>query len=185
MAISNRSEEGKGVQRCLPFPMDEREAFGHYISGFVDGEGTFGLRLQQSPKARFVIALRADDHGIIKDIHAYFGCGVIRSRFRCNKSSKPQMEYVVNRAEDLMLTIVSHFERYCLRAKKARDFAIWKQGVSLIWEVYNRKRRVLPGPGGAGVRGTCPKWAPEDWAKFRELSVALKSQREYRQPPVV
>jgi LAGLIDADG endonuclease len=120
----------------LSFASDrDRDAFGHWLAGFCDGEGCFILSWRRSPRsvtgiAKFVIAPRDDDRPILEEIRAFLGCGTVHARF--HHAGKPQSRISVPRVDDLANVVIPTFERFHLRAKKSRDFHIWCRGVRLI-----------------------------------------------------
>jgi hypothetical protein len=171
-------------QAIAPFPDDvDREAFGHWLSGFVDGEGSFDLSVfrtgehtRPSFHARLNITIRDDDADILRSIQSYFGCG--RLTFHGNvrrriPNANPVAKISIHRVPELMTAIIPHFERFPLRAKKRRDYAIWRQGVELMSAVYGRRRTFAP--------GTCVgcKWTDAEREQFRRLAEALVGQRRY------
>ena len=151
-----------------------RDAFGHWLAGFTDGEGCFylGLNTGGSGKkyglAHFTLTLRADEMPILQTIKQRLGCGNIYFRRISKGERKSAASYAVVRQSDLTGIIVPFFERYSLRAKKARDFAIWKRGVQLI---TNLKRS----PVG---RNPC-KWTPDVIETFKGIISELRQVREY------
>jgi hypothetical protein len=167
-----------------PFPTDiDREAFGHWLSGFVDGEGCFLLAmyarranpLRKTPMASLRILLRADDLPILQEIQSFFGCGHINTdrRLTCFATMKAPHEgrsLTIGRAADLATRVVPHFERFTLRAKKARDFEVWKQGVLLVHRVVGNSR-------GSGV-----PWTDPLLEQFQSLCQRLKDGRRYESP---
>lgn len=83
-----------------------------------------------SHKAWFAIKLRDDDAPILESIRDRLGMGtVIR---RTNGISKPQAIWVVQKKAECV-ALIEVFDTFPLRAKKARDFIIWKKAV-LIWK---------------------------------------------------
>lgn len=161
--------------------MTYEESFGYYLSGFVDGEGSFILTLQKQhgrehPRAIFQIILRNDDIEILEQIQQYLNCGKIYFFSRKGRSNScpywKTAHYVVYKPDDLYNIVIPHFETYPLRAKKARDFVIWEQGVSLIYSV-NKKPQV----GGYG-NGPLTKWSNCDRELFSTLSTQLKDIRQ-------
>lgn len=168
-----------------PFPEEiDRISFGHYLSGFTDGEGSFILSWTtrehtRSPYAKFVIALRNDDREILERIQSYFQCGCLNYNYKKeynNGNSKLQCRIVVSSARDLAEIIVPHYEQFPLRAKKARDFVLWKQGVELV-------RRVSSRPMTGGGRGFRKKWTDFDRNVFQAIAEDLKEIRKYESPP--
>ena len=166
-----------------PFPSEvDRDAFGHYLSGFVDGEGSFILRLKsrvgsqvRSPYACFTIGLRADDAPILRQLQSFWQCG--RIDFRAPHPGHPAVRYIVDNWGDLLRVVVPHFERYPLRAKKARDLVIWRQAVLVA--ALTTRRSHLPRTGRRGFR---PKWQPDERATFEGLIATLAAGRQFSSP---
>jgi hypothetical protein len=153
-----------------PFPADiDRDYFGAWLSGFTDGEGCFRLYLNgltRTPAAAFVIALRDDDKNVLALIRSFLSCGSVNIKKRI-LPSKPQATFRVDRIADLATLIVPHFERFPLVAKKAMDFGLWKQGVSLIYAVNHRPIRL--------------RWTKEDRQQFYDIQDSLCEQRRYKE----
>lgn len=132
------------------------EAFGHWLAGFTDGEGSFNI-LKNGKGARycmFRIALHADELPILQEIQRQLGLGNV-----CLQNSPsqkgPRAMWTVNRKADC-LRLISIFEQYPLRAKKRRDFEIWKQAV-IDWE-----QNAYYGRHGRGIRGMKADWCVID-----------------------
>lgn len=173
----NQSVSELGFENQHAMKVDD---FGHWLSGFVDGEGCFFLRVNRGgPVASLMIALRADDSAILYSICSYLGCGsVIGHKLRVASGAKtPMMEFKVGKIADLFHRIAPHFERYPLRAKKARDFRIWKEAVDLCWRVRQRRRHRRSLVGRAG--GLLPKWTSEERAHFVTLMETLRQTRRF------
>lgn len=166
-----------------PFPADiGRNTFGHWVTGFTDGEGCFTIfkytaaprrkcpRGEVCRKATFAIALRGDDVAILKLIQSYFGCGdVMHSkpsylRGRMN----PWVRWSVRKFSDIADVIIPHYEKFPLRSRKAKDFEVWKQGVRFILQVHKR--------------ATPYRWSPEDDRHFESLVSTLKDNHVYKPP---
>lgn len=168
-------------------PIDERHAFGHWLSGFTDGEGSFFLGLHRSETAQrriqarfyFSIVLRADDHAILTKIKEFLGCGAIyfRSNYvRPSANTKPSYTFRVHRIADLKDFVIPQFRNYPLRAKKARDFVIWEQGVLLAERVASRKKE-----GRRDSRGVHAKWTQSELDQFQEMVELLRQQRRFNE----
>lgn len=176
------------AQSIAPFPSDiNRDDFGHWLSGFVDGEGCFELqyaiygdqRNREHFHGRFILCLRRDDLAILETIQSYLGCGTINTRgitaiMRAKGRDKPQAILRIERASDLHDVLVPHFEKHPLRAKKQRDFSVWKAGVEILYHVACRPRT----PRGYH-QGTFPKWTSAERNEYRQLVILLKKQREF------
>jgi hypothetical protein len=169
-----------------PFPADiDRDAFGHYLAGFTDGEGCFGLNVHTynyspvvRPCAAFTINLRADDIPILRLIRSYFGFGTI-TRGSFNKTTrKNQWTFRVTTVSLLVSSVIPHFERFPLRAKKSRDFLIWREGVVFIQQVITSPRVGRPG------KSQPQHWTRERLEHFLLIRARLKEQRQYVEPAV-
>jgi hypothetical protein len=105
----------------------------YYITGFVDGEGSFIITVNPNSrlktgyrvKATFSIGLHERDLPLLKLIQNYFGVGSI------SKQGKNSIQYRVSGIEELGL-IISHFDEYPLVSKKNADFLLFKEAYSLI-----------------------------------------------------
>lgn len=172
------------IHSIEPFPNDiDREYFGAWLSGFSDGESSFGLvqflhgkNRYLISRAEFFLGLRADDFEIIKLIQSYWQCGNIHfgKRDTTYFNAKPSVCIRVHRAADLMNVVIPHFEKFPLMAKKKRDYQIWKEGVILQYNVKFRGKRCIP-----GRRGTFPQWKTEETEYFAELVKTIRATRKY------
>ncbi len=158
--------------------------FSNWLSGFTDGEGCFMLcnhfepGRRAVPTGRFVIKVRQDDCDIVYAIHSYFGCGRLQENQQ-GKIGRPTITYSIRTAIDLYSVIVPHFDQFPLRAKKRRDYLIWREGVLMLKDIRSRKTRGTP-----GRRGIEPRWTDAEIAHFDSLVAALKSQRTYKANPI-
>ena len=109
--------------------------FSWYVTGFTDGEGCFSISFNRRAKLKtgievrpsFCLAQNKRSLQVLKDIHAYFGCGAIRF------SKRDQMyKYEVRSIKDLTTRIIPHFQKFPLRTSKARDFEIFARVCVLI-----------------------------------------------------
>jgi hypothetical protein len=136
------------------------ESFGHWFAGFVDGEGCFRIKPTNMGtfQCRFSIGLRADDAPILHEIRARTGVGILVHSGR-NSIQQEQWRLEVNRKAD-GVRLVEIFDDFPLRAKKARDFAIWREAVSVWSSVVNGRRA--------------------DWSAMAALADALREERRFR-----
>ncbi len=182
-----------------PFPADiDRTTFGHWLSGFTDGEGCFLLKIYWKPcnnrprsryrfvNARFSITLRADDAAVLDLIRSYFQCGFMQAHKKRPRGSsspagqKEKVEFRVCAVSSLFGIIVPHFDSFPLHAKKARDFSIWRQGISLCHSIYCRRAMSAYKFG----RGRSCKWSPDEHEQLKTIIDALTRQRTFLAPAI-
>lgn len=115
-----------------------------YISGYVDGEGSFlvsfsprqklsvGLEVRPS----FSIGQRSDRSQVLRNIQTYFGCGSIRksSRDFCDK-------YEVRSIKDLCDVIIPHFLAHPLLSEKQREVELFAQICDLVRRGKHKTRK--------------------------------------------
>lgn len=162
----------------MPFPEHtSRQYFAAYISGLVDGEGSFSLYLARdarrtlpTPSACFAIRLRADDIGVLQILQSFWQCGLIYRGKRGERN--PEVHYKIAAIPDLHEIVIPHFDRHPLLAKKARDFALWREGVQMHCAVQARPIR-------SSGRGTGKRWTDAERKRFSDLIDQIKTGRKY------
>ena len=104
-----------------------------YVTGFVDGEGSFILTIIRDNKyksgwrvaCRFVISLHKKDIMLLNNIKEFFGTGSV---FHMSKDSA---QYRVESLAGLDI-IINHFDKYPLITKKQADYKLFKLAHNLI-----------------------------------------------------
>jgi len=120
----------------------DHKAFGYWLSGMTDGEGSFHYYRAQDgqPHIRFRIRLREDDLAILEAIREYWGgIGHIyreEEKDHGTHVSKPTEGFEVYNTQKKreLLVVVKHFEEFPLLSKKAMSFQVWKRIVYLFHE---------------------------------------------------
>lgn len=105
-----------------------------FITGFVDGEGSFMIRVRKNPKYRigftvevyFSISLHKKDIRILQEIQAYFGVGKIR------KDVRDLVKFRVESLKEIVDSIIPHFEKYPLITQKLADYLLFRDAVNLM-----------------------------------------------------
>lgn len=142
--------------------------FGWWLSGFVDGEGSFTYKRRRGQaEPVFAIRLRDDSGETLCKIAQRLKCGdVYYSKPQISVNSKgktahsnPQAYFVVVRKSDL-LALVRHFDKYPPLQEKQEDYEIWRE---LVLE-FNKNAHL------------------RDKRLMLRLGVALSSVKEYREP---
>ena len=139
-------------------------AFGHWLAGLIDGEGSFGIgRVKDGYGLRLSIQLRDDDCEILREIQLRLGLGSIGRRPGRSGNAKPCCVWTVQSRADVE-ELVEVLDRYPLRSKKAAHYAIWRQAVE-VWSGMPRR-----------------SWGSRDWGPIIELKQQLEAMRQYRPP---
>lgn len=127
------------------------EQIGWYITGFVDGEGSFGahtaIRITSKGKVRvvfncrFLIQLRYDDEEILKEIHKYFQGNGSTGWYSYRRSKAVQGKFdsacVILMYDGLenCMAVKKHFEKFPNLAKKRKDFEIWSKFYEALYKL--------------------------------------------------
>jgi len=151
-------------------------AFAHWFAGFVDGEGSFTVRVCEPREHKgnytdidveFSIILRDDDAAILQEIVDNLGLNARITWYPAMTNhqgvrSNPRAKLSVRRVKNC-LRIIEILDKYPLRAKKRNDYKIWREIVLLLND--------LP-------RGN--KWhGPADKSHILELVTRLREVRKY------
>lgn len=146
------------------------DGFGHWLAGFIDGEGCFLIAYRKDRGnwlCQFRIRVRADDADIVQEIHARTGIG--RYFLHAQASACPLACWEVSSRSDCA-ALVELLDQYPLRAKKARDFEIWRRAVA-TWQTALR--------GRLGERKAYQN--VEVWREMESLGHELREQRRYQE----
>lgn len=111
-----------------------------WLSGFADGEGSFFISVtnrkdgRQSAVPGFAIWLRADDVPVLRALCDAFGGSISFNRRwggpDWRENARPRFGWQVSGRASLR-ALVAYFDRFPLHAKKARDYAIWREAVEI------------------------------------------------------
>ena len=106
---------------------------GYYLAGFTDGEGSFNLSLRPRPdyripwKVSVCFNVSQKDRVILALFKRHLGCGTLRGR------PDGVWYFEVDNFNAIVENVIPFFERFgFLSAKKKRDFAKFKQIVTLM-----------------------------------------------------
>ena len=127
-------------QRRLGLDLEVPDDFGHWLAGFVDGEGCFLILVKTGDRCiwcQLQIHLRDDDKNILHQIKEITGVGNIDKRSNQRRRDEGILEWNaitwrVQRIGDIIHVIIPLFEKYPLRAKKRRDFVLWARAARII-----------------------------------------------------
>ena len=128
-------------------PMKDKSINPEYLSGFVDGEGSFVVSI--FPRKRcpsglevlpsFSVSQSEKRSRILFLIKRYFNCGTIRS------GGDGTLKYETRSVKDLLGKVIPHFKRYPLISGKRRDFEIFEQICQMIDKRLHRSKNGLKG----------------------------------------
>lgn len=135
---------------------DDNDAFCHWLAGFIDGEGCFLIaeeKRQGTYRCSLQVRLRGDDADVLRSIQERTGLGKVTAA-KVKADIHPSAMWAVMRKQEL-LALIEILDAHPLRAKKARDYIIWREAVV--------------------------EWNSEqpDWEVMRGASAALKAERAY------
>ena len=96
-----------------------------YVTGFVDGEGSFLVSFSKRMKMNtgvevrpaFTVSQHKRNKNILLSIQKHFSCGTVRF----NKHDDT-WKYEVRSLRDLVQTIIPHFDKFPLQTSKQLDF---------------------------------------------------------------
>jgi len=106
-----------------------------YITGLVDGEGSFlvsfNLRRRRKfgvePRPSFCLSLSRHDYKLLEEVRNFFNCGAIRF----NKGDNTY-KYETRSLKDLVTKIIPHFQRYPLKSSKQNSFILFREICQLM-----------------------------------------------------
>ena len=121
-----------GHDRCLSYSENvagadnQQERLDGYISGYVDGEGTFSIAVNRNPTCRtgfqlvpeFHVSQNGDRAQVLELIRERMDCGYIKR----NGLKDQVLVFVVRRQKDLLERVIPFFERTPLLSSKQADF---------------------------------------------------------------
>lgn len=128
----------------------------NWLAGFIDGEGCFLIHAKEGCPS-FALALRADDSAIIEEIQAKLEVGKVYGTKPAGRNSNPKTTYTICGVACWVLCQL--LDRAPLRAKKSRDYAIWRRAV-VIW--------------------TTTRFSPKRTSALLELKTAMEETRRFQ-----
>ncbi len=172
---------GNQQERPVRFHLDP-----WYITGFVEGEGTFHVACYNDAGMKTGIKVIPEFHisqsylrlETLEAIKKYFVCGYLKPNHRRNPRDTTWV-FVVRNRNDLLNKIIPFFERYPLLSRKRESFQRFAQVVRLMAQDAHRTasglKRILQfaqAMNGGGVY----RWKYKD-----QLMSALESSETVRQ----
>jgi hypothetical protein len=116
------------------------DALGHYVAGFVDGEGSFHVAVQRNPSTRwkwqvvpeFHVSQNDGNQRVLELVKQVLGCGYVKPNHR--NSNDRTYVLVVRDRTDLATKVVPFFRTYELKTTKRADYERFAQVVEMMME---------------------------------------------------
>jgi hypothetical protein len=117
-----------------------------YVTGLVDGEGSFMVSFNLRPslstgievRLAFAVALNERSLEVLKALRRFFGCGAI-----CYSRGDRTYKWEVRSISDIVQRVLPHFERYPLQTAKRADFERFAQICRWVHANRHRNREYL------------------------------------------
>jgi hypothetical protein len=142
--VSSDNPSGADNQQERPSSANWLEAIspdlGHYVAGFVDGEGSFNvpIRRERDRGLPWRVSLSFNVSQIGSEaptlLQQVFGAGTVRGR------SDGVFYFEITRPDHLSERVFPFFERYPIRGPKAKDLAVFRT----ITELVQTGRHLVP-----------------------------------------
>ena len=125
---------------------NQQERLGCYISGYVDGEGSFHVAIQKVPHVRFRYQLLPEFHVsqskdrpvVLELIHKLWDCGYIKDNFRGKDNN---LVFVVRNRKDLLSKVIPFFREFPMLSSKQKDFEKFASIVEAMEKGRHLERR--------------------------------------------
>ena len=129
----------------LPFGKEQiqREKLNpHYVSGFIDGEGSFSISIGKHKtlkrgfevRPEFEIELRKDDQEILERILITIGIGRIYDCSYDRYGWFPHAKYKITSIWDMKEYLFPFLNKYPLQAKKGKSYVLFREIVLMLCE---------------------------------------------------
>jgi hypothetical protein len=123
---------------------------GYYISGFVDGEGSFHVAVQKSDNVKlriqvipeFHVSQNANRTATLELVKKTLNCGYIKPNHRKRLNDRSNVLVVRNR-QDLMYKVIPFFNKYTILSSKKYDFEKFAKIVYMMEKGSHLQRKSL------------------------------------------
>lgn len=118
-----------------------------YVSGLVDGEGSFCVviskhktkRLGVDPRLAFEIEMIIEEKPLLESLRRGLGnCGQIYVLNYERYGWRPHIKFAVKSQKEIFQKIIPFFKKYPLQGKKQKDFELFCQAA----EIFKRKEHL-------------------------------------------
>lgn len=110
-----------------------------YISGFVDGEGSFHISISRKADLplgwviipEFHVSQDVGRSSILYELQNYFNCGIVKANHKRKLNDSTKVLVVRNRS-DLIKKIIPFFAKYPMRSSKQSDYLMFAEIVQMM-----------------------------------------------------
>ncbi len=135
--MSAENQQGRLSDRLKPW----------YVSGFVDGEGSFHIAVYQDSRMKtswkiipeFHVSQRVSSRGVLDKLVDFFQCGYVKANHATNPKDVTYV-YVARDRQDLLTKILPFFRKYRLQTEKWKDFDRFAKIVRMMTKGHHRKK---------------------------------------------
>ena len=125
--------------------ISRKDRLGYYLTGFVDGEGSFNVSLRRKPDYKIgwqvVLCFNVSQRDItmLEKLREILGCGIIKTRKRDGLYM-----YEVTSTKDIIEKVIPYFSRFNFLSKNKTDnFAIFIKIARLVHKGNHRKESTI------------------------------------------
>ena len=128
-------------------PDNQQERLGDYLSGYVDGEGTFHVAIQRNPSTKsgwqlvpeFHVSQNPERASVLQLLQERLGCGRIRRNAKAG-GRDVSLVFVVRNRVDLVGKVIPFFEEHPILSEKRLEFEAFRS----IVKAMHRKEHLSP-----------------------------------------
>lgn len=142
---TKKSDSRYNPKLILPFGKERiqrKKLNPHYVSGFIDGEGSFSVSIGKHKtlkrgfeiRPEFEIELRKDDQEILERLLITIGIGRIYDCSYDRYGWYPHVKYKIMSIWDMKEYLFPFLDKYPLQAKKAKSYILFKEIVLMLYE---------------------------------------------------
>lgn len=161
-----------------------KDNFGYFLSGFVEGEGSFNISLRR--KIDYIVGWQVvmsfnvsqKDPSILRILKNKLSCGIVKVR-----KSDGLYSYDVTNPKDIVQKVIPYFQKYSFLSKsKIKNFAIFCKIAKLMSRGEHRNleglRKILK------LRETINEGKGRT-RKYEKMSLLKESSETIRQLPII
>ena len=111
------------------------EALGHFIAGYISGEGSFYISQPKSTLGQmqcgFTLKVHADDQELVEAV--WLALGKAGRIYPPDVKRAATVTLMIRSQNELVNAVIPFFDQYPLRGKKRDHYDLWKQAVLMMW----------------------------------------------------